>query len=236
MTFKTINNTTPFFEGTDTHALVGHSSYSTTGTTSFTAIHTEVAGQEYIPFGAPATTSGPRRIDRDDFIEDIGGSGAIGEDKLVPVGDALLPMYIILTVYCVVRFLITHFKRGALMKKSFSILLLALMFSPFVHAQLTNGDIVTLRYEAPSWLPQDQRTQYYLEAGVNGLKVVNSPTDDCLWEMHVVKNGNNTNYTFQTLPREGQSTYYLSYNTTTDPQRGPRPASSTPQITRTDSE
>lgn len=34
MSFKTINNTTPFFEGTDTHALVGHSSYSTTGTTS----------------------------------------------------------------------------------------------------------------------------------------------------------------------------------------------------------
>lgn len=220
MSFKTINNTTPFFEGTDTHALVGHSSYSTTGTTSFTAIHTEVAGQEYIPFGAPATTSGPRRIDRDDFIEDIGGSGAIGEDKLVPVGDALLPMYIILTAYCVVRFLITHFKRGALMKKSFSILLLTLMFSPFAHAQLADRDIVTLRYEAPSWQPKENRTHYYLEAGVNGLKVVNSPTDDCLWEMRVVKNGNNTNYTFQTLPREGQSTYYLSYNTTNDPQRG----------------
>lgn len=70
MTFKTINNTTPFFEGTDTHALVGHSSYSTTGTTSFTAIHTEVAGQEYVPFGAPATTNGPRRIGRDEFLED----------------------------------------------------------------------------------------------------------------------------------------------------------------------
>ena len=219
MTFKTINNTTPFFEGTDTHALMGNSSYSTTGTTSFTAIHTEVAGQEYIPFGAPATTSGPRRIGRDEFLEDIGGSGAIGEDKLVPVGDALLPMYIILTAYCVVRFLITHFKRGALMKKSFSILLLALMFSPFAHAQLKDGDIVTLRYEAPSWLPQDQRTQYYLEAGVNGLRAVNYPTDDCLWQMRVVKNGNNTNYTFQTLPREGQSTYYLSY-TTTDAQHG----------------
>lgn len=219
MTFHPINNTTPFFEGTDTHALMGHSSYSTTGTPSFTAIHTEVAGQEYIPFGAPATTSGPRRIGRDEFLEDIGGSGAIGEDKLVPVGDALLPMYIILTTYCVVRFLITHFKRGALMKKSFSILLLALMFSPFAHAQLKDGDIVTLRYEAPSWLPQDQRTQYYLEAGVNGLRAVNYPTDDCLWQMRVVKNGNNTNYTFQTLPREGQSTYYLSY-TTTDAQHG----------------
>ena len=219
MSFKTINNTTPFFEGTDTHALVGHSSYSTTGTTSFTAIHTEVAGQEYIPFGAPATTSGPRRIGRDEFLEDIGGSGAIGEDKLVPVGDALLPMYIILTVYCVVRFLITHFKRGALMKKSFSILLLTLMFSPFAHAQLADGDIVTLRYDGPSWQPKENRTHYYLEAGVNGLKVVESPTDDCLWEMHVIENGNNTNYTFQTLPREGQSTYYLSY-TTTDAQHG----------------
>ena len=220
MTFKTINNTTPFFEGTDAHALVGHSSYSTTGTTSFSAIHTEVAGQEYVPFGAPATTSGPRRIGRDEFIEDIGGSGAIGEDKWVPVGDAFLPMYIILTAYCVVRFLITHFKRGALMKKSFSILLLALMFSPFAHAQLADGDIVTLRYDGPSWQPKENRTHYYLEAGVNGLKVVNSPTDDCLWEMHVVENGNNTNYTFQTLPREGRSTYYLSYNTTNDPQKG----------------
>lgn len=220
MSFKTINNTTPFFEGTDTHALVGHSSYSTTGTTSFTAIHTEVAGQEYIPFGAPATTSGPRRIGRDEFIEDIGGSGAIGEDKLVSVGDALLPMYIILTAYCVVRFLITHFKRGALMKKSFSFLLLAFMFSPFAHAQLAEGDIVTLRYEkTTSWWPTIENTHYYLEAGVNGLKVVNSPTDDCLWQMHVVKNGNNTNYTFQTLPREGRSTYYLSY-TTTDAQHG----------------
>lgn len=219
MTFKTINNTTPFFEGTNTHALVGYSSYSTTGTTSFSAIHTEVAGQEYIPFGAPATTNGPRRIGRDEFIEDIGGSGAIGEDKLVPVGDALLPMYIILTAYCVVRFLITHFKRGALMKKSFSILLLALMFSPFAHAQLADGDIVTLRYEAPSWQPKENRTHYYLEAGVNGLRAVNYPTDDCLWQMRVVKNGNNTNYTFQTLPREGQSTYYLSY-TTTDAQHG----------------
>ena len=219
MTFKTINNTTPIFEGTDTHALMGNSSYSTTGTTSFSAIHTEVAGQEYIPFGAPATTNGPRRIGRDEFLEDIGGSGAIGEDKLVPVGDALLPMYIILTAYCVVRFLITHFKRGALMKKSFSILLLALMFSPFAHAQLKDGDIVTLRYDGPSWQPKENRTHYYLEAGVNGLKVVTSPTDDCLWQMRVVKNGNNTNYTFQTLPREGQSTYYLSY-TTTDAQHG----------------
>lgn len=221
MTFKTINNTTPFFEGTDTHALMGNSSYSTTGTTSFSAIHTEVAGQEYVPFGAPATTNGPRRIDRDDFIEDIGGSGAIGEDKWVPVGDAMLPMFISLIVYCVVRFLITHLKRGALMKKSFSILLLALMFSPFAHAQLADGDTVTLRYDGPLWQPKENRTQhYYLEAGVNGLKVVNSPTDDCLWQMRVVKNGNNTNYTFQTLPREGRSTYYLSYNTTNDPQRG----------------
>lgn len=88
MSFQTINNTTPFFEGTDTHALMGNSSYSTTGTTSFSAIHTDVAGQEYVPFGAPATTSGPRRIGRDEFLEDIGGSGAIGEDKFVPVGDA----------------------------------------------------------------------------------------------------------------------------------------------------
>ena len=226
MSFKTINNTTPFFEGTDAHTLVGHSSYSTTGTTSFSAIHTEVAGQEYVPFGASATTSGPRRIGRDEFIEDIGGSGAIGEDKLVPVGDAFLPMYIILTAYCVVRFLITHFKRGALMKKSFSILLLALMFSPFAHAQLADGDIVTLRYVVNEWDPSVGQwgaqvdNSYYLEGGVNGLRAVKYPTDDCLWQMRVVKNGNNTNYTFQTLPREGQSTYYLSYNTTNDPQKG----------------
>ena len=217
MSFKTINNTTPFFEGTDTHALVGHSSYSTTGTTSFTAIHTEVAGQEYVPFGTPAPTNGPRRIGRDEFIEDIGGSGAIGEDKLVPVGDAMLPIYIILTAYCVVRFLITHLKRGALMKKSFSILLLALMFSPFAHAQLADGDIVTLRYEAPSWQPKENRTHYYLEAGVNGLREVNYPTDDCLWQLGI--NETTGHYTFQTLPRDGQPTYYLSH-TTTDAQHG----------------
>ena len=227
MSFNTINNTTPFFEGTDTHALVGHSSYSTTGTTSFTAIHTEVAGQEYIPFGAPATTSGPRRIGRDEFLEDIGGSGAIGEDKLVPVGDALLPMYIILTAYCVVRFLITHFKRGALMKKSFSILLLALMFSPFAHAQLANGDIVTLRYVVNEWDASvgewgaQVDNSYYLEGGVNGLRAVKYPTDDCLWQLKVYPNGNSSNYTLQTIPRDEQSTtYYLSHTMTSNPQIG----------------
>lgn len=84
MSFKTINNTTPFFEGTDTHALVGHSSYSTTGTTSFSAIHTDVAGQEYIPFGAPATTNGPRRISRDEFLENENNGNAVGKDEEVP--------------------------------------------------------------------------------------------------------------------------------------------------------
>lgn len=226
MTFKTINNTTPLFEGTDTHALVGYSSYSVRGTNSFSAIHTDVAGQEYTPFGAPATTNGPRRIGRDDFIEDIGGSGAIGEDKLVPVGDAMLPMYIILTAYCVVRFLITHFKRGALMKKSFSILLLALMFSPFAHAQLADGDIVTLRYVVNEWDPSVGQwgaqvdNSYYLEGGVNGLRAVKYPTDDCLWQLKFYPNGNSFNYTLQTIPRDEQSTTYYLSHTMTDPQIG----------------
>lgn len=226
MTFKTTNNTTPFFEGTNAHALMGNSSYSTTGTTSFSAIHTEVAGQEYVPFGAPATTSGPRRISRDEFIEDIGGSGAIGEDKFVPVGDAFLPMYIILTAYCVVRFLITHFKRGALMKKSFSILLLALMFSPFAHAQLADGNIVTLRYVVNEWDPSVGQwgaqvdNNYYLEGGVNGLRAIKYPTDDCLWQLRVYQNGNSFNYTLQTIPRDGQPTYYLSHTMTSNPQIG----------------
>lgn len=76
MTFKTINNTTPLFEGTDTHALVGHSSYSVTGTNSFSAIHAEVEGQEYTPFGAPATTNGPRRVGRDEFLENENNGNA----------------------------------------------------------------------------------------------------------------------------------------------------------------
>lgn len=94
MSFQTINNTTPFFEGTDTHALMGNSSYSTTGTTSFSAIHTEVAGQEYIPFGAPATTSGPRRIGRDEFIGNENNGNAVGKDEEVPTGDMLLPLLV----------------------------------------------------------------------------------------------------------------------------------------------
>lgn len=94
MTFKTINNTTPFFEGTDTHALMGNSSYSTTGTNSFSAIHADVAGQEYVPFGAPATTNGLRRIGRDEFLENENNGNAVGKDEEVPTGDMLLPLLV----------------------------------------------------------------------------------------------------------------------------------------------
>ncbi|MEE0922958.1 MAG: hypothetical protein UIB40_01350 [Paludibacteraceae bacterium] len=94
MTFQTINNTTPFFERTDAHTLMGNSSYSTTGTTSFSAIHTDVAGQEYVPFGAPATTNGPRRIGRDEFLENENNGNAVGKDEEVPTGDMLLPLLV----------------------------------------------------------------------------------------------------------------------------------------------
>lgn len=111
------------------------------------------------------------------------------------------------------------------MKKSFSILLLALMFSPFAHAQLANGNIVTLRYVVNEWDPSVGQwgaqvdNSYYLEGGVNGLRAVKYPTDDCLWQLKVYQNGNSFNYTLQTIPRDGQPTYYLSH-TMTDPQIG----------------
>lgn len=205
MSFKTINNTTPFFEGTDTHALVGHSSYSTTGTTSFTAIHTEVAGQEYIPFGAPATTSGPRRIDRDDFIEDIGGSGAIGEDKLVPVGDMLLPLLVM--AGCMILFKCKSIIKNRAMKKFLSLFVFSLLSVGTLVAQnnyLQNGDIVSISTNINGDGGEGRR---YLD---NYVQTQSNVNDNCLWQLGI----ENGQYTFKALATD----QYLSIYIPGDPQ------------------
>ncbi len=207
MTFKTINNTTPFFEGTDTHALVGHSSYSTTGTTSFTAIHTEVAGQEYIPFGAPATTNGPRRISRDEFLENENNGNAVGKDEEVPTGDMLLPLLVM--AGCMILFkCISTIKNSRAMKKFFSLFVFSLLSVVTLTAQnnyLQNGDVVSISTYITDGGSEEGRR--YLD---NYAQTQNNVNDNCLWQLGI----ENGQYTFKALA----SNQYLSIYIPGDPQ------------------
>lgn len=207
MTFKTINNTTPFFEGTDTHALMGNSSYSTTGTTSFTAIHTEVAGQEYIPFGAPATTNGPRRIGRDEFLEDENNGNAVGKDEEVPMGDMLLPLLVM--AGCMILFKCRSIiKNSRAMKKFFSLFVFSLLSVGTLTAQnnyLQNGDVVSISTNITNGGSEEGRR--YLD---NYAQTQNNVNDNCLWRLGIT----NGQYTFQSL----STNQYLSVYIPGDPQ------------------
>lgn len=207
MTFKTINNTTPFFEGTDTYGFMGNSSYSTTGTTSFTAIHTEVAGQEYIPFGAPAPTSGPRRIDRDEFLEDENNGNAVGKDEEVPTGDMLLPLLIM--AGCMILFKCRSIiKNSRAMKKFFSLFVFSLMSVVTLTAQnnyLQNGDVVSISTNITNGGSEEGRR--YLD---NYAQTQNNVNDNCLWRLGIT----NGQYTFQSL----STNQYLSVYIPGDPQ------------------
>ena len=207
MSFKTINNTTPFFEGTDTHALMGNSSYSTTGTTSFSAIHTEVAGQEYIPFGAPATTNGPRRIGRDEFLEDENNGNAVGKDEEVPTGDMLLPLLIM--AGCMILFKCRSIiKNSRAMKKFFSLFVFSLLSVSTLTAQnnyLQNGDVVSISTNITNGGSEEGRR--YLD---NYAQTQNNVNDNCLWRLGIT----NGQYTFQSL----STNQYLSVYIPGDPQ------------------
>ena len=207
MSFKTINNTTPFFEGTDTHALMGNSSYSTTGTTSFTAIHTEVAGQEYIPFGAPATTNGPRRIGRDEFLEDENNGNAVGKDEEVPTGDMLLPLLVM--AGCMILFKCRSIiKNSRAMKKFFSLFVFSLLSVGTLTAQnnyLQNGDVVSISTNITNGGSEEGRR--YLD---NYAQTQNNVNDNCLWRLGIT----NGQYTFQSL----STNQYLSVYIPGDPQ------------------
>lgn len=207
MTFKTINNTTPFFEGTDTYGFMGHSSYSTTGTTSFTAIHTDVAGQEYVPFGAPATTNGPRRIDRDDFIENENNGNAVGKDEEVPTGDMLLPLLVM--AGCMILFkCISTIKNSRAMKKFFSLFVFSLLSVGALTAQnnyLQDGDVVSISTNITNGGSEEGRR--YLD---NYAQTQNNVNDNCLWRLGIT----NGQYTFQSL----STNQYLSVYIPGDPQ------------------
>ena len=207
MSFKTINNTTPFSEGTDTHALVGHSSYSTTGTTSFSAIHTEVAGQEYMPFGAPATSSGPRRIGRDEFLGNENNGNAVGKDEEVPTGDMLLPLLVM--AGCMILFkCISTIKNSRAMKKFFSLLVFSLLSVGTLVAQnnyLQDGDIVSISTDITNGGGGEGRR--YLD---NYAQTQNNVNDNCLWRLGIT----NGQYTFQSL----STNQYLSVYIPSDPQ------------------
>lgn len=208
MTFKTINNTTPLFEGTDTHALVGHSSYSVTGTNSFSAIHAEVEGQEYTPFGAPATTNGPRRIGRDEFLGNENNGNAVGKDEEVPMGDMLLPLLVM--AGCMILFKCRSIiKNSRAMKKFFSLFVFSLLSVGTLVAQnnyLQNGDIVSISTDITNGDGGGEGRRYL----DNYAQTQNNVNDNCLWELGI----ENGQYTFKAL----STNQYLSVYIPGDPQ------------------
>ena len=203
MTFKTINNTTPFFEGTDTHALVGHSSYSTTGTTSFSAIHTEVEGQEYTPFGAPATTNGPRRIGRDEFLENENNGNAVGKDEEVPTGDMLLPLLVM--AGCMILFKCRSIiKNSRAMKKFFSLFVFSLLSVGTLVAQnnyLQNEDIVSISTDITNGDGGGEGRRYL----DNYVQTQSNVNDNCLWQVGI----ENGQYTFKALATNQYLSVYI---------------------------
>lgn len=207
MSFYTINNTAPLFEETDAYALVGHSSYSTTGTTSFSSIHTDVAGQEYTPFGAPATTNGPRRIGRDDFLENENNGNAVGKDEEVPMGDMLLPLLVM--AGCMILFKCKSIiKNSRAMKQFFSLFVFSLLSVGTLVAQnnyLQNGDIVSISTNIANGGSEEGRC--YLD---NYVQTQSNVNDNCLWQVGI----ENGQYTFKALATD----QYLSVYIPGDPQ------------------
>ena len=208
MTFKTINNTTPFFEGTDTYGFVGNSSYSVRGTNSFTAIHTEVEGQEYTPFGAPATTNGPRRIGRDEFLENENNGNAVGKDEEVPMGDMLLPLLVMAA--CMILFKCRSIiKNSRAMKKFFSLFVFSLLSVGTLVAQnnyLQNGDIVSISTDITNGDGGGEGRRYL----DNYVQTQSNVNDNCLWQIGI----ENGQYTFKALATD----QYLSVYIPGDPQ------------------
>lgn len=86
----------------------GWSSFSVSGTTSFSAIHTEVQGQVVTPyFNQPAAQDVyTRRNSREEEKPDSEATGQLGSDS--PVGDMLLPLLTMAVVYVFVKLFRNH--------------------------------------------------------------------------------------------------------------------------------
>ena len=64
--------------------------------------------------------------------------------------------------------------------------------TPVTDGYLTDGDIVSI-----STVYSNKR--YYLEASTSGIKTQENVTDNCLWQIGIIKNGDTFNYTFKDL-------------------------------------
>ena len=179
------------------------------GTGSFSALTSEIVAfhnQQFIEQNTASYTE--RRPARSSGRDDDGYTTG----QLLPVGDMVVPMTLLLAAYLLVRLIRKHTFSNLMKKLICFLCALFLLNTTTLSAQtsdgyLNDGDFVTISYNSNpvSWggATFDNR---YLEASTSGLLAKNSVTDNCLWQIFITQNGASYNYKFKDVT----TGYYLA--------------------------
>ena len=183
-----------------------------TGTGSFSTLSSEIGAyheeqfyQAYTP--TSNTQSGMMRSASSGRDDDDGYTTG----QLLPVGEMVLPMTILLTVYILIKSIRKH-TLSHFMKKLSCFLCALFLLNTTLYAQttdgyLTSGDYVTISYNSnPASWGGGTFDNRYLEASNSGLIAKTGVTDNCLWQIFITQNGASYSYTF----RDVTTQYYLA--------------------------
>ena len=166
-----------------------------TGTGSFSTLSSEIGAyheeqfyQAYTP--TSNTQSGMMRSASSGRDDDDGYTTG----QLLPVGEMVLPMTILLTAYILIKSIRKH-TLSHFMKKLSCFLCALFLLNTTLYAQttdgyLTSGDYVTISYNSnPASWGGGTFDNRYLEASNSGLIAKTGVTDNCLWQIFITQNG-----------------------------------------------